>query len=236
MTDALDIAEVARLTGLTSRTLRFYETRGLVTPLRSHNGRRYYGRDQLERINRIVALKHAGLTLAQIRRLMAERQLDLVQLVDEHLRVLEARKAEIGRAQFLLHQAVLGFDPDGPIDIAEFCARIRHGAVQQANAGRNMIELFDGIDIEGIKRSWVDLQQRIEAALPLDPASAEARALHAEVEPIFAPLFSWWKAKGAKLSGTAADLALTMKGNDWPHLSMKVWQFLEAVKRQQIKA
>jgi DNA-binding transcriptional MerR regulator len=32
MAESLDIAEVARLTGLTSRALRFYEARGLVTP------------------------------------------------------------------------------------------------------------------------------------------------------------------------------------------------------------
>ena len=35
MAESLDIAEVARLTGLTSRALRFYEARGLVAPLRS---------------------------------------------------------------------------------------------------------------------------------------------------------------------------------------------------------
>ncbi|WP_250893534.1 MerR family transcriptional regulator [Croceibacterium selenioxidans] len=35
MPDSLDIAEVARLTGLTPRALRFYEGRGLVTPLTS---------------------------------------------------------------------------------------------------------------------------------------------------------------------------------------------------------
>ena len=38
MADSLDIAEVARLTGLTSRALRFYEARGLVDPLRRIEG------------------------------------------------------------------------------------------------------------------------------------------------------------------------------------------------------
>ena len=39
MSDSVDIAEVARLTGLTSRALRFYEARGLVKPLRTASGR-----------------------------------------------------------------------------------------------------------------------------------------------------------------------------------------------------
>lgn len=38
MENGYDIGEVARATGLTSRVLRFYETRGLVTPLRTAGG------------------------------------------------------------------------------------------------------------------------------------------------------------------------------------------------------
>ena len=69
---ALDIREVARRTGLTCRALRFYEARGLLAPLRTYSGRRLYGRGELERIKQILALKRAGLSLAQIPRLTAQ--------------------------------------------------------------------------------------------------------------------------------------------------------------------
>src|SRR3954451_23241643 len=62
----LDIRDVAKRTGLTSRALRFYEARGLLSPLRTYSGRRLYGRGELERIQQILALKRAGLSLAQI--------------------------------------------------------------------------------------------------------------------------------------------------------------------------
>ena len=52
----IDIRDVVRMTGLTSRALRFYEARGLVTPLRTYSGRRLYGPAELERINQIVAM------------------------------------------------------------------------------------------------------------------------------------------------------------------------------------
>ena len=77
----LDIREVVRMTGLTSRALRFYEARGLVAPLRTYGGRRLYGPSELERINQIVALKRAGLTLAQIGALTLGRKLDLAALI-----------------------------------------------------------------------------------------------------------------------------------------------------------
>src|SRR4029079_13321808 len=57
MADSLDIAEVARLTGLTVRALRFYEARGLVRPLRTASGRRHYGPVELERLHQVIAMK-----------------------------------------------------------------------------------------------------------------------------------------------------------------------------------
>ena len=52
----IDIRDVVRMTGLTSRARRFYEARGLVMPLRTYSGRRLYGPAELERINHIVAM------------------------------------------------------------------------------------------------------------------------------------------------------------------------------------
>lgn len=40
LNDALDIREVVRRTGLTSRALRSYEARGLLKPLPTYSGRR----------------------------------------------------------------------------------------------------------------------------------------------------------------------------------------------------
>ena len=91
MDDLIDIREVVRRTGLTSRALRFYEARGLVSPLRTHTGRRLYGPAELERIAQILALKRADLSLAQIQRLTAQRALDLGRLIDAQLEALAGR-------------------------------------------------------------------------------------------------------------------------------------------------
>jgi DNA-binding transcriptional MerR regulator len=77
MHQPLDISEVCRRTGLTSRALRFYEARGLVAPLRTYSGRRLYGPAELERINLVVTLKRAGLTLSQIGKLTGQGSLNL---------------------------------------------------------------------------------------------------------------------------------------------------------------
>lgn len=228
----LDISEVVRRTGLSSRALRFYETRGLVKPVRTDRGRRLYGRAELERINRVVALKRAGLTLGQIQRTMAERRLDLVQMIDEQLGVLEKRKQEIEQARALLIQTIIRLDPGKSIDVEALCSLIRQGVERQTRAADRMPELFEGLDLEGMKRKWADLVRRIEAAMPIDPASAEAHGLRDEVERVFAPFFEWWRARGAEVPPNEAGIPPNLDQlPGWPRFSAKVWQFMFAVGR-----
>ncbi|MFB9653383.1 heavy metal-responsive transcriptional regulator [Pseudarthrobacter sp. NPDC092184] len=61
------IGEAASAVGLTSKTIRFYEDRGLLPPAeRSANGYRDYGPDTISRLEFIRRCQGAGLTLAQI--------------------------------------------------------------------------------------------------------------------------------------------------------------------------
>jgi len=63
----LSIGEVCAHTGLSARTVRYYEEQGLLPGVRRRNGgRRVYGTDELERLRFIRRLKALGLTLAQI--------------------------------------------------------------------------------------------------------------------------------------------------------------------------
>lgn len=66
------IGEVARRTGVTQRTLRFYEERGLLTPSdRMEGGFRLYSEADIERIRMIKRLQDLlGFKLAEIKELV----------------------------------------------------------------------------------------------------------------------------------------------------------------------
>lgn len=67
---ALDIAELAKRAGVSSRTIRYYGELGLLPAAgRGPGGRRLYGPDALERLRFIARLKRLGLTLEEIGRL-----------------------------------------------------------------------------------------------------------------------------------------------------------------------
>lgn len=70
--DTFQIAELARRTGFSPPTLRYYEEIGLLEePERSESGYRIYGRDDETRLQFIRRAKRLGLTLAEIRDLVA---------------------------------------------------------------------------------------------------------------------------------------------------------------------
>jgi MerR family transcriptional regulator, repressor of the yfmOP operon len=65
----LQIGEVADRTGVTQRTLRFYEERGLLKPpSRMEGGFRLYSEEDIQRVEQIKRLQNLlGLTLAEIK-------------------------------------------------------------------------------------------------------------------------------------------------------------------------
>jgi MerR family transcriptional regulator, repressor of the yfmOP operon len=69
---ALRIESVAQRTGLTKRTIRYYEEIGLLSPSgRSEGGYRLFSEADVARLERITALKDStGLTLAEVAELL----------------------------------------------------------------------------------------------------------------------------------------------------------------------
>jgi DNA-binding transcriptional MerR regulator len=95
----LSPSETARRFGVTVKALRLYESRGLLTPLRSETGWRTYGPDQIARLHQILALKRLGLSLASIGQLMASADtLDAVLALQDRALVQESRRVARGLA------------------------------------------------------------------------------------------------------------------------------------------
>ena len=70
--ELLTTGDMARLTGNTLRTVRFYEESGILTPdRRSAGGHRLFGAQQLERLQFIGDMRATGLSLDAIRALLA---------------------------------------------------------------------------------------------------------------------------------------------------------------------
>ena len=69
--------EIARIAGVSLRTIRYYDTKGLLPPVsHSESGYRYYDKHSLALLQRIMMLKYLGFSLEQIQHLIAAQEAD----------------------------------------------------------------------------------------------------------------------------------------------------------------
>lgn len=86
------ISEVARMSGVTARTLRHYDETGLLPPARiGANGHRYYEERQLLLLQQILVLRALGVGLPEIGRILSEQVDEVDALRVHHRRLLEER-------------------------------------------------------------------------------------------------------------------------------------------------
>ncbi|RZM72445.1 MerR family transcriptional regulator [Pseudoalteromonas rubra] len=87
----MDIADVAKASGLKPSTLRYYEQKGLIRSTGRHGLRRYYDPSVLEKLALINLGRHVGLSLDEIGRML------LPQGVDIDRALLIAKTAELDK-------------------------------------------------------------------------------------------------------------------------------------------
>lgn len=132
------VGELADELGVTTRTLRFYEAEGLISPGRAGT-QRVYGPRERTRLKLILRGKRFGMTLAEIREIVdmydgaassERRQLEkLLARLDEIAGDLRARQADLRRTLTEVN------------DVAEQC-RTRLGELS-ADAGPAVMKLAD---------------------------------------------------------------------------------------------
>ena len=97
------IKDVAERLGITARTLRFYEDKGLIEPQRI-GGMRVYSRREVGRMQLILRGKRLGFSLREIREFLdlydtehgqREQMGTLARRVEEHVVALEAQRAAL---------------------------------------------------------------------------------------------------------------------------------------------
>ncbi|WP_394253078.1 MerR family transcriptional regulator [Arthrobacter pityocampae] len=98
------ISQVAKMAGVSARTLRHYDDIGLLTPAAvSSNGYRWYGRHQLRRLQRILLMRELDIPLTQIKAILAGDD-DEASALRRHLTLVTAERDRLDRiATTIIH-------------------------------------------------------------------------------------------------------------------------------------
>lgn len=90
------VNKLAKMAGVSTRTLRFYDEIGLLSPARvSSNGYRIYGRKEIDRLQQILFYRELGVPLEEIRKIMSSDDFDELASLESHLSALLARRDQL---------------------------------------------------------------------------------------------------------------------------------------------
>ncbi|MGN9908939.1 MerR family transcriptional regulator [Phytohabitans sp. LJ34] len=168
------IGDLARLTGLTVKAIRFYSDSGIVPPTdRSPAGYRRYGTEAVARLDLVRTLRELGLDLPTIRKVV-DRQMSLAEVAAAHAEVLAVRIRTLRlRRAVLTAVAKRGSTPED-VELMHKLARLSHDERRRL-VDEFLDSVFGGLDdpaFAGIRVSMT----------PVLPDDAEAEQVEAWVE------------------------------------------------------
>ena len=139
----LTVGEVARLSGVTVRTLHHYHELGLVVPDgRSEAGYRRYGHGAVERLQEVLFFRELGFALEEIKRIVDQPSYHRVSALSRQRELLEAK------AKRLQHK----------IEAIDHSIEAQEGGNIMSH--KDMLEVFTDIDPEEHERNQQEAKER----------------------------------------------------------------------------
>jgi DNA-binding transcriptional MerR regulator len=210
------IGKLSKNTGVTVRTLDYYDEIELIKPSsKTEGGHRLYSEEDVMRLERVLALKYMGFPLEQIKEILEKSTSTWQESIQQQLEFI---KREQERLQ-TLKQALLGvsysIEIEGEINWGIIFSIIQLYQSNPEDALKQYKDYFNEDEMKKIMdmnvenmseediREWIKVVQDIKNNLHIDPASEKALQL---VES--------WANQGDKLYGNDEELM----GNMWEAL------------------
>ena len=93
-----NISQLSKLSGVSARTLRYYDEINLLHPSRTNEaGYRFYGDKEVNLLQQILFYRERGLSLEKIRFILYDENFDMLKALNEHLTELENRRERLSK-------------------------------------------------------------------------------------------------------------------------------------------
>jgi len=92
------IHELAKLSGVSTRTLRYYDEIGLLVPLKKEDtGYRVYNQQQIDRLQQILFYRELDMPLAQIKEILDSEKFEQLESLYHHHEALQQKQQHVNR-------------------------------------------------------------------------------------------------------------------------------------------
>ncbi|WP_202919001.1 helix-turn-helix domain-containing protein [Saccharothrix deserti] len=162
------IGELARMTGLSTRTIRFYSDSGVIPVAgRTAGGFRTYDFDGLARLKLVRTLRALGVDLPTAQRVLA-REVSVAEVARTHAEAIDAQMRTLRLRRAVLRVVAR----NGEVEMVHELARLSEEE-RQAILDDFFEEVFGGLDLEpGFER----MMRSVRVELPDDPSTEQLEA------------------------------------------------------------
>ncbi|HSY47761.1 MAG TPA: MerR family transcriptional regulator [Thermoanaerobaculia bacterium] len=181
------VGEVAKRTGVSVRTLHWYEEIGLLSPSqRSEAGHRLYAAEDLGRLQRIRSLRQLGFSLDEIGECLGKRKFSPQQVIALHLGRLDEEIALQQRLRDRLESIAMRYGAAEDVSAEEFIQAIEAMTMMEKYFTQEQLQELEqrkGIlgpdEIKAVELEWPDLMARVRTEMDnnTDPADPRVQAL-----------------------------------------------------------
>jgi DNA-binding transcriptional MerR regulator len=179
------IGELARIAGVTVRTLHHYDSVGLLVPSeRTHGGHRLYSAADVQRLYRLLALRGVGLPLEEIGPLLDSED-GIGDTVRRHLGRVEQQLGALEQLRLRLTQLLIALDGDEDstqrfLDALEAMTMFEkyYTPEQLEQLEQRRTELGEDA-IRAVEQEWQEIYAKLRELREagVDPAAPEAQAV-----------------------------------------------------------
>ena len=185
------VKQISQLAGITPRTLHHYDAIGLLKPTTvGDNGYRYYGEETLLRLQQILIYRELDMPLEDIKRILEDRNFDVLRALENHRGELQKRIARMERLIDTVDQTIAYLKGDIVMEKKQLFKVFTDE--EQAEMEKQAMEIYDPETIKASSRRWksytAEDKKRIMnegqanyeafiAAMPKGPTSPEAQAI-----------------------------------------------------------
>ena len=219
----LSTGELSKILNVSMRTIRYYDQIGLVRPSKkAAGGKRYYSKDDILKLQKIILLKSLNLSLEDSRSILAEQSMSAILLAHRSLlsEEIESLTNSLKHTQSLLNlldlQETLHWeDLISLVANSEKARDWNHyfSAEQQSHLKSQLPKLESG---DKTTKKWINIIKRIEICLEngVSPASLEGQLILEDVDILSEETFgddpelveAFWEVR--KSAEASADLGL----------------------------
>lgn len=90
------VKELAKLAGISTRTLRYYDEIDILKPARiNSSGYRIYGQKEVDKLQQIMFYRELGVSLSQIKEIITHPNFDVIQALKRHREELLEKRQQI---------------------------------------------------------------------------------------------------------------------------------------------